>query len=413
MSGRRRDHKNRILRNGESQRKDGRYAFKYVDANGQVQFVYSWKLEKTDKLPAGKRDDISLREKIKQIQKDLNSNITPDGGNFTVLELVEKYISQKTGVRHNTRSNYNFVVNVIKKEAFGQKRIDKIKVSDAKEWLIKMQQIDGRGYSSIHTIRGVVRPAFQMAVDDDLLVKNPFEFQLNTVVVNDSVTREAITRQQERDFLEFVKNDKHFCKYYDGIYILFKTGLRISEFVGLTKKNLDFENSRIIVDHQLQRTRDMKYIIEDTKTECGERMVPMTPEVKEAFQRILANRKNPKVEPMVDGYSGFLYLDKNGRPMVALHWEKYFQHIREKYNKIYRVQMPKVTPHVCRHTFCSNMAKSGMNPKTLQYIMGHSDISVTLNTYTHLNYDDAEEEMQKVVGIASKKSTTHRKRCVS
>lgn len=413
MSEVRRDNKGRKLFNGESQRKDGKYEYKYQDAWGKRKTVYSWKLTPADRVPAGKRDDISLREKIKQIQKNLNSNITPDGGNFTVLELVEKYISQKTGVRHNTRSNYNFVVNVIKKEDFGQKRIDKIKVSDAKEWLIKMQQIDGRGYSSIHTIRGVVRPAFQMAVDDDLLVKNPFEFQLNTVVVNDSVTREAITRQQERDFLEFVKNDKHFCKYYDGIYILFKTGLRISEFVGLTKKNLDFENSRIIVDHQLQRTRDMKYIIEDTKTESGERMVPMTPEVKEAFQRILANRKNPKVEPMVDGYSGFLFLDKNGRPMVALHWEKYFQHIREKYNKIYRVQMPKVTPHVCRHTFCSNMAKSGMNPKTLQYIMGHSDISVTLNVYTHLNYDDAEEEMQKVVGIASKKSTTHRKRCVS
>ena len=413
MSEVRRDNKGRKLFNGESQRKDGKYEYKYQDAWGKRKTVYSWKLTPTDRVPAGKRDDISLREKIKQIQKDLNSNITPDGGNFTVLELVEKYISQKTGVRHNTRSNYNFVVNVIKKEDFGQKRIDKIKVSDAKEWLIKMQQIDGRGYSSIHTIRGVVRPAFQMAVDDDLLVKNPFEFQLNTVVVNDSVTREAITRQQERDFLEFVKNDKHFCKYYDGIYILFKTGLRISEFVGLTKKNLDFENSRIIVDHQLQRTRDMKYIIEDTKTESGERMVPMTPEVKKAFQRILANRKNPKVEPMVDGHSGFLFLDKNGRPMVALHWEKYFHHIREKYNKIYRVQMPKVTPHVCRHTFCSNMAKSGMNPKTLQYIMGHSDISVTLNVYTHLNYDDAEEEMQKVVGTASMKSTTHRKRCVS
>lgn len=413
MSEVRRDNKGRKLFNGESQRKDGKYEYKYHDAWGKRKTVYSWKLTSTDRVPSGKRDDISLREKIKQIQKDLNSNITPDGGNFTVLELVEKYISQKTGVRHNTRSNYKFVVNVIKKEAFGQKRIDKIKVSDAKEWLIKMRQIDGRGYSSIHTIRGVVRPAFQMAVDDDLLVKNPFEFQLNTVVVNDSVTREAITRQQERDFLEFVKNDKHFCKYYDGIYILFKTGLRISEFVGLTKKNLDFENSRIIVDHQLQRTRDMKYIIEDTKTESGERMVPMIPEVKEAFQRILANRKNPKVEPMVDGYSGFLFLDKNDRPMVALHWEKYFQHIREKYNKIYRAQMPKVTPHVCRHTFCSNMAKSGMNPKTLQYIMGHSDISVTLNTYTHLNYDDAEEEMQKVVESSSKKSTTHRKRCVS
>ncbi len=67
--------------------------------------------------------------------------------------------------------------------------------------------------------------------------------------------------------------------------------------------------------------------------------------------------------------------------------------IVEKYNGIYKVQMPKVTPHICRHTYCSNMAKSGMNPKTLQYLMGHSDISVTLNVYTHVNFDDAKAEL--------------------
>ncbi|HBI60891.1 MAG TPA: transposase [Lachnospiraceae bacterium] len=99
---------------------------------------------------------------------------------------------------------------------------------------------------------------------------------------------------------------------------------------------------------------------------------------------------------MIDGYVGFLCLDKNEMPMVALHWEKYFQHIREKYNSIYKVQMPCITPHVCRHTFCSKMAKAGMNPKTLQYIMGHSDIGVTLNTYTHLQFDDALEEMKEL-----------------
>lgn len=99
---------------------------------------------------------------------------------------------------------------------------------------------------------------------------------------------------------------------------------------------------------------------------------------------------------MIDGKIRFLYLDKNEMPMVALHWEKYFQHIREKYNSIYKVQMSIITPHVCRHTFCSNMVKSGMNPKTLQYIMGHSDISVTLNIYTHVKFEDAEEEMKKV-----------------
>ena len=395
VSGKRRDNKNRVLRNGESQRKDGRYAFKYVDTNGQVQFVYSWKLEKTDKLPAGKRDDISLREKEKLIQRDLYDGIVPNGGEMTVLQLVTKYVLQKTGVRHNTEAGYKTVINIITNESFGQQRIDKIKISDARAWLIKLQK-DGRGYSSIHSIRGVVRPAFQMAVDDDLIRKNPFDFQLATVVVNDSVTREAITRKQERAFLEFVKNDKHFSRYYEGIYILFKTGLRISEFVGLTTQDIDLKDRTINVNHQLQRTRTMEYVIENTKTNAGTRILPMTDDVYECFKKIVENRSKSKVEPIIGGRRGFLYLDKNGRPMVAMHWEKYFQHICQKYNRIYRVQMPKVTPHVCRHTYCSNMAKSGMNPKTLQYLMGHSDIGVTLNTYTHLKFEDAESELKRV-----------------
>ena len=392
----RRDNKNRKLWTGESQDKDGRYVYKYTDAFGKRKALYSWRLTEADAAPKGKRKDLSLREKEKVLQKEVSDGIVPDGGNMTVLELVKRYVSQKRGVRHNTEANYKFVINIIAKEPFGQKRIDKVKLSDAKAWLIKLQD-DGRGYSTIHTVRGVIRPAFQMAMDDDLIRRNPFEFQLCTVVVNDSVTREAITRKQERQFLDFIKNDKHFCRYYDGIYILFRTGLRISEFVGLTIADIDFKNRKINVDHQLQRKRNMEYIIEETKTEAGVRQIPMTDDVYECFQRIVANRKKPKVEPLIGGRTGFLYLDKNEMPMVALHWEKYFQHIREKYNSIYRVQMPTITPHVCRHTFCSNMAKSGMNPKTLQYIMGHSDISVTLNTYTHVKFEDAEEEMKKVV----------------
>ena len=224
----RRDKKGRILRNGESQRADGRYAFVYTDCFGKQKFLYSWKLESTDPLPVGRRPCQSLREKEKVILRDINDGITPYGDNLTVLELVKKYIAQKTGVRHNTAANYNFVINIIKKEEFGALRIDKVKLSDAKAWLIKLQA-DGRGYSTIHSVRGVVRPAFQMAVDDDLIRKNPFEFQLCTVVVNDSVTREAITRKQERKFLEFIKNDEHYKRYYDGMFILFKTGLRISD----------------------------------------------------------------------------------------------------------------------------------------------------------------------------------------
>ena len=181
---------------------------------------------------------------------------------------------------------------------------------------------EGKSCSSIQSIRGVVRPAVQMAVDDDLIRKNPFEFQLSTVVVNDSVTREAITRKQERQYLEFVKNDKHFLRYYDTIYILFHTGLRISEFRGVIKDDIDLKDGKLRVERQLQRTREMQYIIEDTKTLSGVRYIPMTKEVIDFFRHILENRENRKAEPVVSDvkgklYHGFLFFDKNGRPMVA------------------------------------------------------------------------------------------------
>ncbi len=137
---RRKDNKGRVLNDGETQRTDGRYAYQYTDALGSRKVIFSWKLLPSDKTPTGKRKDLSLREKEKKITADLNSRIVPCGGNMTVLQLVEKYISQKTGVRHNTQANYNFVINIIKKEEFGSRRIDKVKLSDAKAWLIKLQK---------------------------------------------------------------------------------------------------------------------------------------------------------------------------------------------------------------------------------------------------------------------------------
>ena len=395
MSEKRRDNKNRILRTGESQEASGRYKFRYTDANGNRKTIYSWRLVATDRIPAGKKDQAPLREQEKKILRDLEDLFVPDGGGLTVLMLVKKYTATKTGVKHTTRAGYGTVINLLERDPFGEKRIDKVRLSDAKAWLIKLQQEDKKSFSAIHSIRGVLRPAFQMAVDDDIIRKNPFGFQLATVLVNDSVTREALTRKQERAFLDFIQNDRHYKKYYDGMYILFKTGMRISEFTGLTLKDLDMENRTINIDHQLQKTGTLVYI-DTTKTYAGTRVIPMQDDVYECFQRILANRRPPKVEPMIDGYSGFLCFDKDKKPMVAMHWEKYFQHAVEKYNRIYRVQLPKITPHVCRHTYCSNMAKAGMNPKVLQYLMGHSDISVTLNTYTHLKLDDAKEEMEKL-----------------
>ena len=341
----RQDSKRRVLRPGESVRADGKYQYKY-HIDGKPHFVYSWKLEPTDKLPKGKKPCLSLRELEKP---DLDMLVNIVDGQMTVCELVDLYLKTKTGVRQSTKQGYVTVQRLLAKEAFGKKTIRSVKTSDAKVFLIKLQQEDGKSYSSIHTIRGVLHPAFQMAVDDDILVKNSFGFQLAGVLVNDAVTRDAISKDQMRKFLKFVHDDVVYCKYYEVVYILFHTGMRISEFCGLTLKNIDLEN-----------------------------------------------RTAPKVEKSIDGCSGFLFYDDNGMPLVAMHWQHRFNHMVGRYSDIYRVQMPNITPHVCRHTYCSNMAKSGMNPKMLQYLMEHSDISVTMNVYTHIGFDDAEEELKRM-----------------
>lgn len=390
----RRDSKRRVLRKGESIRADGKYQFKY-HIDGKPHFVYSWKLEPTDPLPKGKKPCFSLRELEKQIMQDLERTANPADGLMTVNELVERYLATKTGVRQSTRTGYVTVQRILKKESFGNMKIRNVKTSDAKLFLIKLQS-EGKGYSTIHNIRGVLRPAFQMAVDDDVLVKNPFGFQLAGVVVNDSVTREAISRDQMKKFLKFVHDDNVYCKYYEVVYTLFHTGMRISEFCGLTLKDIDLENRTVNIDHQLQRTCDMRYIIEETKTEAGKRKIPITEDVAQMFQAIIEDRETPKLEKVIDGYTGFLFYDDEGNPLVAMHWQHRFNRMVGRYNDIYRVQMPNITPHVCRHTYCSNMAKSGMNPKTLQYLMGHSDISVTMNVYTHISFDDAEEELRRM-----------------
>ncbi len=353
-----------------------------------------------DRLPPGLKEETTFclykLEPGKDGNSDLDRLMNVADGTMTVCELVDRYLKTKTGVRQSTRAGYVTVQRILAKEPFGQKKIRTVKTSDAKLFLIKLQQEDDKSYSSIHTIRGVLRPAFQMAVDDDILVKNPFGFQLAGVVVNDSVTREAISREQMRKFLKFVHDDVCYCKYYEVVYILFHTGMRISEFCGLTLKDIDLENRTVNIDHQLQRTCDMRYIIEETKTEAGKRKIPITEDVVQMFQAIIEDREPPKLEKVIDGYTGFLFYDDDGNPLVAMHWQHRFNRMVGRYNDIYRVQMPNITPHVCRHTYCSNMAKSGMNPKTLQYLMGHSDISVTMNVYTHISFDDAEEELKRM-----------------
>lgn len=394
MTEKRRDSKGRILRTGESQRKDGRYAFKYTDSTGKPQFVYAWKLVATDKTPAGKRDDVPLREKEKEINRDIADGIDTVGKKMTVCQLYAKQNSQRVDVKRGTKRNREYLMGLLRDDPLGGKSIDAVKPSDAKEWAIRMRE-KGFSFQSISNYKRSLRAAFFIAIEDDCVRKNPFSFALNKVLDDDRGEKTALTPEQEKSLISFAQNDPTYQKNADEMIVLLGTGLRISEFCGLTAASLDFANRLIRIDHQLLWDSKSGYYIETPKTKSGYREIPMSEPVYWALKRILTNQER-KGTITVDGYTDFLFLKRDGMPKVGLNYNTMIRGLVKKYNKQHKDPLPNTTPHSLRHTFCTRMANAGMNPKALQYIMGHANITMTLDYYAHVDAGSAKAEMDRL-----------------
>lgn len=391
---RRKDNKGRILRNGESQRKDGSYCFKYF-FNGKQKFLYSWKLVKTDKLPKGKRQCKSLREQEKEINNYLEKGIDLDCFDTTVGDMLNKYITLKPYKRESTKKADQDKLKFLLSQDFSKRKITKVKISDAKAFLKHLQDDLGYAFNTICCFKSMLKASFQIAVEDDIILKNPFLFTLSNVVNDDYEKKKALTIDEETSLLNFIKESEYYSCYYDAILILFKTGIRISEFCGLTFKDIDFKNKILHINHQLLHRKGI-YYIEKAKSEAGVRDIPMTNEVYRAFKSLISNRNNPKIEPIVDGYFGFLYVTRNGTPSCNTNWGAISRRICKAYNKQNSKNQIYFTPHICRHTFCTNMANAGMKPKSLQYLMGHSNVSTTFDVYTDNSFNQVAEEVYAI-----------------
>ena len=395
MAIKRKDSKGRILQTGESQRKDGRYVYKYLNQCGEPKFLYSWRLNPTDPLPKGKRECESLREKEKELQRDELDGIDSSGKKISVCQLYEKQNRLKPNVRKGTVNGRNQLMNLLQEDKFGNMMIDSVKPSDAKEWALRMSK-KGYAYQTINNYKRSLKASFYTAVNDDLIRKNPFNWNLSDILTDDTKHKEALTKEQTEKLLEFAKNDKVYQKYYNAIVVLLNTGLRISELCGLTDKDIDFENGFINVNHQLSKDKD-GYHITEPKTESGIRKIPMLEVTRKALQEQMDSRKGIK-KVRINGYSDFLFYTANGYPVYSTVYTTALSNLVKKHNKMYKDDiLPSITPHVLRHTFCTNMANSRMTPNNLKYVMGHKNISMTLGYYTHASCESAMEEMLSLV----------------
>lgn len=390
----RRDNRNRILQRGESQRKDGRYTYKYTDALGRVRYVYAWKLLPTDRTPKGKRDDLSLREKERIIQRDLYDGIDTQGSKMTLCQLYAKKNAQRPNVKKSTQLGRKYLMQALEDDILGSRSIDSIKPSDVREWAIRMKE-KGFSYKTISNYKRSLKASYYMAIEDDYVRKNPFDFNLSEVIEDDSKPKSTLSEEQEQALLDFMAHDSVYQKYYDDVLILLKTGLRISEFCGLTRSDLDFHNHSISVNHQLLKDKN-GYYIDEPKTKSGIRKVPMSDETEQAFQRVLKRKQKAKIKE-IDGYRHFLFLNTKGYPMIESTYKSALNGIVKKYNKTHDEPLPKITPHILRHNFCTKLANMNVNPKNLQYIMGHSSITITLDLYAHSSEAGANRELRSLI----------------
>lgn len=377
---RRKDNKGRVLKEGESQRKDGLYQYRWTDRFGKRHTIYANDLK-------------TLRTKKKSVEPDKPEQQYKK----TVYELVEEFLKIKESVsKQGTISENMSRLRKLENCFIAKTEYTELKRSDAIK-LAKELYDSGNTYGTIANFLSLLRQAYQMKCEDEIIDVNPFCFKLSSVVPNEKKPKNALSENQYLNILKLLKTSgKAYEKHLNEVIILYETGIRISELCGITIDNVDFEKHRLYIDHQLLWDTNRGYYIQTPKSKQSMRSIPLTNEGIEAFKSILESRNKQNTEIVIDGYTGFIFLKPDGTPKRGKDFSSYFKTISKKYQSIYNDKSFCITPHTFRHTFCSRMIKSGLDIKSVQYLMGHSTSKMTLEVYAHVSSEDAEEAFRKV-----------------
>lgn len=403
MAKSRKDNRGRKLKDGESQRVDGRYSFRYTDVvTGKRMAIYA-------------QDLPELREKERQLEKDLEDYILTDAETkkLTLNTLFDTYINTKD-ISDSTKTNYISTWNNRVKDEIGNSKVVQILPSHIKTFYAKLSKA-GYSHSTIKLIHNMLYPALELAVDDNIIRKNPAKGALKDYG-REPEEKNALTVSQQEKLLDFVKNHPIYNTYHPMLIIMLGTGLRCGELIGLTWGDVYTKEGSITVDHQLIYKNygdGCKFHISTPKTDSGIRTIPMTKEVRKAFeeQRKMNFLLGISRDIEVDGYKGFIFTAKTGRPLMPSAVNNALYNIVDAYNKEEVVKakkqrrkaelFPKVSAHIMRHTACTRMAERGIDVKVLQYIMGHANIAVTMEVYNHIgDMSRVEKEIAKMDVLA-------------
>lgn len=414
----RRDTKNRLLGKGEYQKSDGRYMYRYVDSKGNSRFVYSWTLTQTDRPPKGKHSEKCLRELEKEIAKDLQDEIDSfKAKKMTLNAFYEDYIEQKQELKTSTRTNYKYMYKKYVWDSIGRRKLSEIKYSDIKKFYNHLIREVGFKPNSMETIHTILHPIFATAVRDGYIRVNPTDGVMAEIKKSndwEKPKRHALSVSEQEAFVEFTKSHSVYSHWLPLFTVLLGTGCRVGEIVGLTWDDCDFKNGIININHSLiyrpdEYTGKSGFYISTPKTKAGEREIPMF----EAVRKALLNERMRQMregfnQTVIDGYSGFIFSNRFNGVLSPHNINRAIERITRDYNveeselaarqNREPLLLPHFSVHNLRHTFCTRMCENESNIKVIQEIMGHSDISTTMDVYNEATRDKKKESFAGLEG---------------
>ena len=373
------------LGQGISQRKDGRYQARFTNRFGKRQTIYGQTVNE-------------VRQKLRTEQYEDEKQINVVSSDMTLDEWFEIWMETcKNNCRDTTRQTYRVSYNRIK-ASLGWQKLSSLN-------LIVMQQAlnELKLDASRKDTKKLLVDMLNKAVDSDLLHKNVAK-QLNTVVSKDNKPEEPrVLTIEETDL--FLEAASHY-RYFNAFSLALETGMRIGEIVGLKWSDIDFANRTIYVNRTLVYIKSddenspnynkWGFEFHEPKTDKGRRKIPMTLKAYQILKQQLLWKRSveSKGYEAPDGYEDLVFTTTKNTPISPRDTTVVMKFITERIRKK-KPDFEPVTPHTLRHTFATRCIERGMNPKTLQIILGHSTIQLTMNLYCHVTDDMLISEMSK------------------
>lgn len=399
----RKDKKGRVLQRGEYQRANGTYQFSFYDITGKRRYLYS-------------SDLLELRKKEREYMMASWQGVEAYGTSVTLNTMYDRYMATKFGLRESSFCSYLQMYDRYVRDEFGQQLVKNIRYSDIQAFytfLFKNKELSVRSVEYVHDM---IRPALELAVQDGVIVRNPSNNALGNFKKNNSLTKtkkKALTIEEQKIFLEFMKDHKTWNRYHSIFQVMLGTGLRVGELIGLRWQDVDFEKRQISVNHSIVSVKARKngpkehLKVNLPKTEAGIRTVPVMEQVMEGFKN---EYKYAKIRGFpnctVDGYTDFIFTKQNGNVYTSMRLDKVLSDIVKSYNKQEEklaeiedrdpIFLPHISNHTLRHTFCTRLCERDVNIKVIQTIMGHASIKITMDIYAEVSEQKQKEEIDRL-----------------